>query len=122
MNTLIIVNNAASKAQNAWPMIEEQLTAAGVGYDIYHTTAPGDATQKTRSALKSGTRTVAVVGGDGTLGEAAEGFSNSAVMLTNSRHPLTRKQHSQYCRPEPETILLAVSIAAECHLEIGSRR
>ena len=88
MNILIIVNNAAAKAQGAWPMIEQRLNAAGVGYDIYHTTAPGDATQKTRSALRAGTRTVAVVGGDGTLGEAAEGFFEFSENVTELPFPI----------------------------------
>ena len=88
MNLLIIVNNAAAKAQTAWPIIEERLNAAGVGYDIYYTTAPGDATQKTRSALKTGTTTVAVVGGDGTLGEAAEGFFEFSENLNELPTPI----------------------------------
>lgn len=71
---LIIVNNAAAKARRAWPTISEQLLAAAVDFDFYTTTHPGDATARTREALHAGVTTVAVVGGDGTLSEAAEGF------------------------------------------------
>ena len=74
MKPLIIVNNAAAKSRAAWPTIEERLKAAGISYDVHNTMYPGDATTKTRAALKAGTATIAVVGGDGTLGEAAEGF------------------------------------------------
>lgn len=74
MSTLVIINNVAAKARRAWPTIQEELARAGIEYDIYETTAPGDATVRTRAALKSGTNTIAVVGGDGTLSEAAEGF------------------------------------------------
>jgi YegS/Rv2252/BmrU family lipid kinase len=45
-----------------------------MNFDFYETTRPGDATIRTRKALKDGVSTVAVVGGDGTLSEAAEGF------------------------------------------------
>jgi len=74
MDTLIIINQAAAKARRAWPTIQKQLDAADFKYHAYKTTAPGDATEKTRAALRSGTTTVGVVGGDGTLSEAAEGF------------------------------------------------
>jgi diacylglycerol kinase (ATP) len=71
---LIIVNNVAAKARQAWPIIRKQIQAAGVGFDVYATTQPGDATNRTREALRIGVTTIAVVGGDGTLSEAAEGF------------------------------------------------
>ncbi|HEU0252530.1 MAG TPA: YegS/Rv2252/BmrU family lipid kinase [Pyrinomonadaceae bacterium] len=74
MRTLIVINPFAAKARRAWPTIKQQLDAARVDYDVHETTAPGDATTKTRAALKSGIETVVVVGGDGTLGETSEGF------------------------------------------------
>ena len=57
-----------------WPTVQKQLDATRVEYQQYETTGPGDATLKTRAALRSGFETIAVVGGDGTLSEAAEGF------------------------------------------------
>ena len=72
--TLIIVNRAAAKARHAWPIVQGHLEAAGVRFDFYETTQPGDATLRTREALRAGLRTIAVVGGDGTLSEVAEGF------------------------------------------------
>jgi diacylglycerol kinase (ATP) len=90
MNLLIIVNNAAAKAQAAWPIVEERLNAVELNYELYRTTSPGDATQKTRSALNEGTRVVAVVGGDGTLGEAAEGFFNFADNINRPPTPINR--------------------------------
>ena len=73
---LIIVNNVAAKARHSWPDIKNQLDAAGVDYQIHQTHAPGDATLQARAALRAGTDLIAVVGGDGTLSEAAEGFFN----------------------------------------------
>ena len=70
----IIINNAAAKARRAWPIVRQHLEAAGVHFDFYETTRPGDATIRTRKALKEGVKTVATIGGDGTFSEAAEGF------------------------------------------------
>jgi YegS/Rv2252/BmrU family lipid kinase len=72
--SLIIVNNAAAKASLAWPVIRKQIEVDGVEFDTYATRQPGDATIRTRRALQEGITTIAVVGGDGTLSEAAEGF------------------------------------------------
>lgn len=71
---LIIINNVAAKARQSWPKIKSQLDAAGVDYQTHHTNRQGDATLKTRAALKSGVQLIVVVGGDGTLSEAAQGF------------------------------------------------
>ena len=57
-----------------WPTIQRQLDAGGVEYQAYETKSPGDATVRSRAALMSGVKTIAVVGGDGTLSETAEGF------------------------------------------------
>ena len=72
--TLVIINNAAAKTQNAWPIVRKHLEASALSFDFYQTTHPGDATIRTRRALRDGVNTIAVVGGDGTLSEAAEGF------------------------------------------------
>ena len=71
---LIIINNAAAKARSAWAAVSERFGAAGFEFDAYQTVQPGDATVQARSALKAGRETIAVVGGDGTLSEVAEGF------------------------------------------------
>jgi diacylglycerol kinase (ATP) len=71
---LIIINHSAARARRLWPTIQKQLDAARVEYQAYETKAVGDATIKTRAALRSGIESVVVVGGDGTLSETAEGF------------------------------------------------
>jgi YegS/Rv2252/BmrU family lipid kinase len=74
MCPLIIVNQTAAKARQAWPIVRAELEANKIDFRLYETEKPGDATERTRIALGDGCRTVAVVGGDGTLSEAAEGF------------------------------------------------
>ena len=71
---LIIINNVAAKARQSWPAIKNRLDADGVHYKTYQTERQGDATLQTRVALNSGVQLIAVVGGDGTLSEAAAGF------------------------------------------------
>ena len=71
---LIVINHSAARARRLWPTIKKQLDAARVEYQAYETKGPGDATIKTRDALRSGVESIVVVGGDGTLGETAEGF------------------------------------------------
>lgn len=72
--TLIIINKAAARARRSWPIVCKQLEAAGIHFDSYETTQPGDAASRTRDALRAGVMTIAIIGGDGTLSEAAEGF------------------------------------------------
>jgi diacylglycerol kinase (ATP) len=71
---LVIVNPASARARRAWPLIESALAQGGLRFDTHVTTHAGDATTATRSALRSGYQIIAVVGGDGTLSEAAAGF------------------------------------------------
>jgi YegS/Rv2252/BmrU family lipid kinase len=71
---LIIINEAAAKARQAWPVVRAKLEDSRVEFDFHETAGPGDATEQTRKALQTGVTTIAVVGGDGTLSEAAQGF------------------------------------------------
>jgi diacylglycerol kinase (ATP) len=72
--TLVIINPASARARRAWPKIKAALTESDVRFDAHETTHAGDATERTRAALREGYRLIAVVGGDGTLSEAASGF------------------------------------------------
>jgi diacylglycerol kinase family enzyme len=78
---LIIINSAAAKAQRAWPLVKQRFASSGIEFDVHETTHAGDATAKTRATLKSGVTTITVVGGDGTLSEAAQGFFQFADRL-----------------------------------------
>jgi diacylglycerol kinase (ATP) len=85
---LIIVNNMAARARQAWPAIRKEIETAGIDFDVYETRAPGDATGRSRAALQSGVTTVAVVGGDGTLSEAAQGFFSFSPRVENLPQPV----------------------------------
>ncbi len=51
-----------------------RLDESGIAYDVYETEKAGDATTRARAALEHGCRLIAIVGGDGTLSEAAAGY------------------------------------------------
>ena len=79
----IIINNVAAKAQAAWPEIRQRLRTSGIDFELCETSFAGDATERTRNALQAGYETIVIVGGDGTLSEAAQGFFQSnATSLT----------------------------------------
>lgn len=85
---LIIINNAAAKARAAWPIIKAELDAAGINFDSYKTTQPGDATLRAREALRAAVDTIAVVGGDGTLSEVAQGFFEFSQRIEGLPEPV----------------------------------
>src|ERR1700730_7595762 len=72
--TLIIINDVAARARRAWPIIRARLDESGIDYDVEQTEGPGDATTRVRGALERGCSLIGVVGGDGTLSEAAAGY------------------------------------------------
>jgi len=73
--TLVVNPRAgAGRAQRWLPRLEDALRSRGARYVMHLTRAPGHATELVRRALGDGTPGVAVVGGDGTLNEAVNGF------------------------------------------------
>ena len=70
----VIVNRQAARARQAWATARTTLGAAGIAFDVHEARQPGDAQARARLALNEGYRTIAVVGGDGTLSEVAAGF------------------------------------------------
>ncbi len=89
--TLIIINKAAANARRSWPIICKQLEATGTHFDSYETTQPGDAALRTGAALRAGITTIAIVGGDGTLSEAAEGFYKFGNQPESLPSPINRQ-------------------------------
>ncbi len=87
---LIIVNRVAAKADRAWAVVQPILKTNKIDFDLHETAQAGDATTRTRDALHSGYQTIVVLGGDGTLSEAAEGFfdfNNDSDVLPSPINP-----------------------------------
>jgi diacylglycerol kinase (ATP) len=83
----VVINNTAARARAAWPRVREALTRAGIKFDSNESSKPGETEESTRAALAEGFRTVAVVGGDGTLSAAASGYFESCDRLAAGEHP-----------------------------------
>ncbi len=84
---LIIINYAAARARRAWPYINRTLSENNLRFDVSEPSQPGGTQAQTRAALREGYTTIAVVGGDGTLSEAAAGFFEPREELTDPALP-----------------------------------
>ncbi len=83
-----MINNVAARARAAWPAVRQRLQAAGIEFEVCETSCAGDATERTRDALRARFETIAVIGGDGTLSETAEGFFDlDATSLPTAVNP-----------------------------------
>lgn len=71
---LIVLNHQAARARFAWTEIKSYLAENALRFDLHETKHAGEATQVVHAALREGFQTIAVIGGDGTLSEAASGF------------------------------------------------
>lgn len=77
MNDVTLLVNpraGAGRARAVGPRVERAFARLGVRAELVWTSGPSEATELVRAALRRGTPGVAVVGGDGTLSEAANGF------------------------------------------------
>ncbi|HLL75655.1 MAG TPA: diacylglycerol kinase family protein [Pyrinomonadaceae bacterium] len=72
--TFVVVNYGAARARAAWDVVRRELAGAGVKFEAHEAREFGDARESARAALVEGYRTVAAVGGDGTLSEVVSGF------------------------------------------------
>jgi YegS/Rv2252/BmrU family lipid kinase len=76
LSFVLVVNPraGAGRAERRLPALERALRMRKLDYRVVLTSSPGDATRLVREALGSGAEGIAVVGGDGTLNEATNGF------------------------------------------------
>ncbi len=76
MEAFLVVNprSADGTTEAQWPRFARMLDEAGVVGQPHFTEGPGHATELVREGLAAGHRLIVVVGGDGTLNEAVNGF------------------------------------------------
>src|SRR5690554_1495846 len=76
MNTFVLVNPASAhgSTREVWPKIADVMVEHGLEFDYQFTTAPFQAPELVRNALKGGKTTIISVGGDGTANEVVNGF------------------------------------------------
>jgi diacylglycerol kinase (ATP) len=72
----VIVNPAAGRGRVGAeiPGLERTLADRGLAFSLHETGGPGDATDLAREALRSGSRFLVAVGGDGTVHEVVNGM------------------------------------------------
>jgi len=81
LRILLIVNSAASSVTARRRVLIQQVLAAKHEVTLAETNRRGHATRLAQSAARDGYDIVAVLGGDGTLNEAANGLAGSATAL-----------------------------------------
>ncbi len=64
------------KVKQSLPIIKEHLTDRGVRYEFHYVSAPHEAKDKTADLIKNGASIIVSVGGDGTLHEVVNGFTD----------------------------------------------
>lgn len=77
----VIINPTAGgkktkKTAIALEVVKAHLTAKGLPFSVYFTTKQGEAKTITEEVIKNGATDIIVIGGDGTLHEVINGFSN----------------------------------------------
>jgi diacylglycerol kinase family enzyme len=83
----VVVNNSAARARAAWPRVRDALAGAGLRFEAQEPSTPRETEGAVRAAFTEGFRTVAVVGGDGTLSAAASGYFTSCEALGEGERP-----------------------------------
>ena len=81
MKVLLVVNSSASSVTARGRVVIQKALSADHEVTLAETTRRGNATRVTRSAAASGTELVVVLGGDGTLNEAANGLVGTDCAL-----------------------------------------
>jgi diacylglycerol kinase family enzyme len=81
MRVLLIVNSSASSVTARGKVVIQKALAADHDVTVAETSRRGHATRLALGAATSGTEVVVVLGGDGTLNEAANGLAGSGTAL-----------------------------------------
>jgi diacylglycerol kinase family enzyme len=81
LKILLVVNSSASSVTARGRVIIQKALSADHDVTLAETTRRGNATRLVRSAATSGTDLVVVLGGDGTLNEAANGLAGTECAL-----------------------------------------
>lgn len=79
----IVVNPAAGNGRQATLLdrLKRMLNERSEAYAVYETTGVGDTARQVRRAMDEGCHSIALIGGDGTLGEAVGELAGSSVTL-----------------------------------------
>src|SRR3954454_15164907 len=108
MRVLLLVNSAASSVTARKRVMIRKLLSAEHEVELAETTRRGHATRLAHAAANDGFDVVAVLAGDGTLNEAADGLLNSSTALA----PLPGGSTNVYARTlgYPNDVVAAANV------------
>lgn len=88
MTARVILNPYSNRwnSQKRWPEVESALKAAGVEYDVAISEKKGQVVDLTEQAVRAKFSPIIVAGGDGTIGDAANGLMH-ALQVPNGQLP-----------------------------------
>jgi diacylglycerol kinase family enzyme len=122
MKLLLIVNSSASSVTPRTRVVIQKALAADHDVTVAETSRRGHATRLAQGAASNGTEVVVVLGGDGTVNEAANGLAGSATALA----PLPGGSTNVFCRtlglsddPVEATGALLDSLARQAIRRVG---
>ena len=96
MRVLLLVNSAASSVTGRRRVVIQKALSADHEVTLAETVRRGHATRLARSAASDGIDVVAVLGGDGTLNETANGLAGTDTALaapSGGKHKRVRPHH-----------------------------
>ena len=90
MTAKVILNPYSNRwnSQKRWPDAEAALKAAGLEFDLVVSKAKGQIVELAEQAAREGCSPIIVAGGDGSIGDAANGLARAAASKTELLGPL----------------------------------
>lgn len=90
MTAKVILNPFSNRwnSKKRWPDAEAALKAAGVEFDLVVSNAKGQIVELAEQAAREGCSPLIVAGGDGSIGDAANGLAKAAASQTETLGPL----------------------------------
>ncbi len=90
MTAKVILNPYSNRwnSQKRWPDAEAALKAAGLDFDLVVSNAKGQIVELAEQAAREGCSPIIVAGGDGSIGDAANGLARAAASKTELLGPL----------------------------------
>jgi diacylglycerol kinase (ATP) len=90
MTARVILNPYSNRwnSQKRWPAAESALKAAGIDFDLAVSQKKGQIVELAEKAVREGLSPIIVAGGDGSIGDAANGFMRAAQFTHGMLPPL----------------------------------
>lgn len=90
MTAKVILNPYSNRwiSQKRWPEAEAALKSAGVNFELVVSNSKGQIVELAKQAAREGCSPIIVAGGDGSIGDAANGLAQAAASRSETLGPL----------------------------------